>query len=330
MKLRLDPWAAEYNTAYFAEDAPLTIPERIDISVETEVWQAIRPTGANTPWDKLLFIDGGRRIEARVLLELHREQVAFGALGTFAVGAVDCCSRHSRQAEILETVIERICALGGGHTMSAFEIETKPSSLGLLKYKISETKERDAEAVVRHLQEVMLRAEQLLASRLVQQHPNALIICDGPRPLIRDEQNIIGYVKTIHDPRLSREQLALVRGLEEGERSPVYLVHAKDAAHDYFEWFLRLRDPRPWLYSLAGMVRLQAYAGERPEENLQEVINLANWTCLSLTKFASRQHQDPRAPQQLLPTRALESELRRRMGDAGIIRRRITEYLSQF
>jgi uncharacterized protein len=330
MKLRLDPWAAEYNTAYFAEDAPLNTPERVDVLVETDVWQAIRPTSATTPWDKLLFIDGGRRIEARVLLELEREQVAFGAMGTFAVGAVDCCSRQSRQAEVLETIIERICALGGGHTVPAFDIETKPSNLGLLRYKVSETKERDAEAVVRHLQEVMLKAEQLLASRLVQHHPNALIICDGPRPLISGERNIIGYVKTIHDPRLSREQLAVVRSLEEGERSPVYLVHTKDAANDYFEWFLRLRDPRPWLYSLAGMVRIQAYAGENPRETIEDVIELANWTCLNLTKFASRQHQDPRAPQQLLPTRALESELRRRMGDAQLIRRRITEYLSQF
>jgi uncharacterized protein len=330
MKLRLDPWAAEYNTAYFAEDAPLNIPERVDISVETDVWQAIRPTNANTPWDKLLFIDGGRRIEARVLLELDREQVAFGAMGTFAVGAVDCCSRQSRQAEVLEAIIQRVCALSGGHSVPAFEIDAKPSSLGLLKYEVSETKDRDAEAVVRHLQEVMLKAEQLLAARLVQHHPTALIICDGPRPLISGEKNVIGYVKTIHDPRLSREQLGVVRSLEEGERSPVYLVHTKDANHNYFEWFLRLRDPRPWLYSLAGMVRIQAFAGENFQANIDEVIGLANWTCLNLTKFASRQHQDPRAPQQLLPTRALESELRRRMGDAQLIRRRITEYLSQF
>lgn len=330
MKLRLDPWAAEYNTAYFAEDAPLNTPERVDISVETDLWKPIRPTSATTPWDKLLFIDGGRRIEARVLLELDREQVAFGAMGTFAVGVVDCCSRQSRQAEVLETIIQRVCALSSGHHVPDFEIDAKPTSLGLLQYKVSEAKERDAEAVVRHLQNVMLDAERLLAARLVQKHPDALIVCDGPRPLIRDERNIIGYVKTIHDPRLSREQLGMVRSLEEGERSPVYLVHTKDANNNYFEWFLRLRDPRPWLYSLAGMVRIQAYAGENFRENIDDVIELANWTCLNLTKFASRQHQDPRAPQQLLPTRALESELRRRMGDAQLIRRRITEYLSQF
>ena len=58
------------------------------------------------------------------------------------------------------------------------------------------------------------------------------------------------------------------RGLEQGERSPLYLVRTRDAENSYFEWFLRLRDPRPWLYSLAGMVRLQAYAGPNWSERL--------------------------------------------------------------
>jgi uncharacterized protein len=324
MKLRLDPWAAEYNTAFFAEEAKYNNPEKLEPFTETETWGRIAPTETALTWDKLFFIDGTRRIEARVLLEDEREQIAFGAMGSCAVGVVDCCPVHSRQAEIYKTQVNRICALSSGHSLPDFEVLPRGSQLGQLRYTVRPTKERDAESVVEELQKFMLDEERYLAARLSQQHDASLIICDGQRPIGSPETNVIGYLKTIHDSRISREHLAVVRSLEQGERSPVYKVKI-DEEKFYFEWFLRLRDPRPWLYSLAGMVRIQAYA-----EDLDYVIGLANWTCLNLPVFASRQHQDPRAPQQLLPTRALEHELKRRMGDAQLIRRRITEYLSQF
>ncbi len=324
MKLRLDPWAAEYNTAFFAEEARYNNPEKLEPFIETETWGRIAPTSSRLTWEKLLFIDGTRRIEARVLLEDEREQVAFGALGSCAIGVVDCCPEHSRQAEIYKTIVKRVCALSSGHSLPNFELLPSGSRLGSLAYETCTTNKRDAESVVEELQNIMLQEERHLASRLSQQHPESLIICDGQRPIGAVESNVIGYLKTIHDSRISREQLAVVRSLEQGERSPVYKVKTKEDTF-YFEWFLRLRDPRPWLYSLAGMVRIQAYS-----EDLEYILELANWTCLNLPVFASRQHQDPRAPQQLLPTRALEHELKRRMGDAQLIRRRITEYLSQF
>jgi uncharacterized protein len=324
MKLRLDPWAAEYNTAFFADEARYNNPEKLEPFIETETWERIAPTQTFLTWDKLLFIDGTRRIEARVLLEDEREQVAFGAMGSCAIGVVDCCPEHSRQAEIYDTHVRRICALSSGHSLPDFDVLPRGSQLGQLQYAVRPTSKRDAEAVVEELQNFMLQEERHLASRLSQQHPESLIICDGQRPIGALEENVIGYLKTIHDSRISREQLAVVRGLEQGERSPVYKVNTKEGTF-YYEWFLRLRDPRPWLYSLAGMVRIQAFA-----EDLDYILDLANWTCLNLPIFASRQHQDPRAPQQLLPTRALEHELKRRMGDPQLIRRRITEYLSQF
>ena len=43
------------------------------------------------------------------------------------------------------------------------------------------------------------------------------------------------------------------------------------------------------------MVRLQAYAGPDPAARLGEVQHLADWLCHALPRFASRQHQDPRA-----------------------------------
>ena len=147
MKLRLDPWATEYNTAYYADEVAQVTPDHIDPFVETDIWQSINAATSSLNWEKLLFIDGSRRIEARLLLEDDQEQIAFGAMGTCAVGVVDCCPNHSRQASIYETHIERICALSGGHDMENFVISPLGKQFGTLKYQVVSSQYREAEAV---------------------------------------------------------------------------------------------------------------------------------------------------------------------------------------
>ena len=65
----------------------------------------------------------------------------------------------------------------------------------------------------------------------------------------------------------------------------------------------RLRDPSPWYYSLAGTVRLQLQRRFLTLSCLT-VKRVADWSCTYLPAFSSQAHQDPRAPQQLLPVRA--------------------------
>ena len=336
LKLRLDPWATEYNTSYFAEQISETAAENVDTSIELAEWQAIVPKRDLNDflYERLIFIDGSRRIEARVLLENEEEQVAFGALASYGVGAVDCCPRQTRVAKFVDlqelgiNTTERVCVVGRGQQHENFEVLPRLNSqLGQLKYKTVITEEEDPEAVVRKLQNEMLEAERNLASNLAANYDDALIISDGPRPKV-SAGSVIGYVKTIHKMSISKKELMVVRNLEQGQRSPVYLITGDDRSKQIFEWFLRLRDPNPWLFTLAGMVRLQAHAGPNPQKRLEEVVALADYLAMLLPKFASKQHQDPRAPQQLLPVRGLEAELRRNMGNSQIIRRRITEYLS--
>jgi hypothetical protein len=330
MRLRLDPWAAEYNTAYQAEFALEPKELRVDHAVElpADGWRAIRPEVTKPLWAELLFLDGRRRTEARVLAEDDEQQLAFGVLGAYGVGGVSCCPEGSRRAAYLDLwEIRRICALSSGRHMADFPILTAlKSQFGPLEYTVVSTPESEVDAVLHKLQSEMLAAEERLAGRLCGDCEDALVIVDGPRPLRSANLNLIGYLKTIHEVKLGREQLTVVCGLEEGQRSPLYLVEAR--GYHYFEWFLRLRDPRPWLYSLAGMVRLQCYAGPEPKGTFAHARHIADWSCASMPRFASSAHQDPRAPQQLLPIRALEAELGRRMGSAEVIRRRITRHLS--
>ncbi|HEX7022441.1 MAG TPA: hypothetical protein VF171_06250 [Trueperaceae bacterium] len=335
MHLRLDPWAVEYNTSYHAEVVAEDSGAEVDVGVERPAgaWEPLAPAPTEPLWDELLFLDGSRRVEARLLLEDGLRQTAFGVMGSYGVGAVWCCARGSRPARFVDEsdfmVIQRVCALSAGQRIDNFNIlELPPLRLGRLEYRVEPTGEQDSDAVVRRLQAAMREAEAQLAARLIREFPGALVVCDGPRPYLGTDRNLIGYVKTIHNPRVGQRELDVVRKLRQGERSPIYLVESRNPEHRTFEWFFRLRDPNPWLYSLAGMVRLQAHAGTNPAERLEGVQQLADWLCGRLPVYASRQHQDPRAPQQLLPVRALEAELGRRMGHPQLIRRRITRYLS--
>jgi hypothetical protein len=54
---------------------------------------------------------------------------------------------------------------------------------------------------------------------------------------------------------------------------------------------------------------------------LADVRTLADRTAATLPRFASRPHKDPRAPQNLYPIAGLERELRRRLGDPGLLYR---------
>ena len=341
MHLRLDPWAAEYNTAYYAQEIFEEHDAKVQTNIEHREWQAISPKAIDLDYQNFFFVDGSRRIEARVLLEAEQQQLAFGAIASYGIGAVCCCPRQQRQAsyvfperafpeEQLQS-ITRVCSLGSGHALADFTIDNPiTKQLGALNYHVESSPEVDPDAVIRKVQNMMLAAERRLSVLLMQAHPQSLIVHDGPLPKGRESgfENIVGYVKTIHSLKLGRSELEVVRSLAQGQRSPLYLVQEKEASLNHFEFFLRLRDPNPWLFSLAGMWRIQIHAGQRVKEKLEAAQNLADYLSIQLPKFASRQHQDPRAPQQLLPIKALEAELKRKMGHPQVIRRRITQYIS--
>jgi hypothetical protein len=327
MPLRLDPWTSDYSAAFSAQEAAPLAAERVVLDVEVSQWQPLAPQEGELPYDEILFVDGSRRLEARLFFE-EIGVTAFGALGSFGVGVASCCPRGSRPARLLEVHIARYGAMGSGCELPAITLVPCEGELGELRYALEPVVEREPEKIERRLQFAMLEAERRLLARLSDDHPAALIICDGPRPRLGETQQVIGYVKTTSEMRLGAPELEVIRALAEGERTPLYLV--KEAAEEMqrFEWCLRLRDPRPWLFSLAGVVRLQAHAGRHPEANLPAVQRLADALCHLLPRFASRQYQDPRAPQQLLPVRAIESELRRRMGHRDLIRRRLARHLA--
>lgn len=350
--------AQDVGGAFSGDDEPTDGRGHLDddaLSVEVPIgaWRPLR-SAAPLAVARAIFLDGVRRVDARAVLEGASEAgasegdaseagapasdgaPAFGALGSCAVGAVACDLVAGGRAELLEdVVVERWCAIAAG-VLGALEDVVVPAGPDLrggarLTFRVTRAAGTDWDAPVAQLQVQMRAAERRMAERLQRrlreggEQPGtagrALLVCDGPRPLYSADENVIGYLKTIKEQRLPAQALAVVRRLEEGERSPIYLVDAGERAR--FEWYVRLRDPRPWLHTLAGSVRVQAYAGPQPGALLATARGIADWSAATLPRFATKAHQDPRAPQQLLPVRSLEAALRRRLGNAPLVRRRI-------
>lgn len=324
-KLRFEPWLAEYDTAYRA-DPESGVPEEItlDLELPAHEWKALSASSCE-PFDSLVFVDGSRRMEARVHLE-DAGWHAHGGLGTTAVGAV-LVAEGTRAEFAADMRIARWCLIGSGREHPAIQLLASESWLTDLRYEPLKVPDSDPESIMKGLQARMRQEEGNLASSLVQDHPGALVICDGPLPLTGPRESMLGYIKTTSVQRLPAAQLETARNLAAGERTPIHLVG--QGSFRNFEWILRLRDPAPWYYSLAGTVRLQVAAPPDATEPSDFARRVADWSCLVLPRFSSQAHQDPRAPQQLLPVRALESELGRRMGSSLLLRRRIVrEYFA--
>jgi len=338
-RLRLEPWAVTHGGSWQDEgpegpdDAQTDTLSREAVGLElpVEEWRGLAPT-APAAVTEVWFLDGVRRVEARAMLEVADLQ-RHAAIGSCAVGAVVCAPDAGAPAAIgAGPITERWCVIAAdaAHAADLPDLEVGAGETGAVLYRVATCPGDDHQAPTLELQRRMRAAEARLVSDLLERLPREgrsepagapLLLCDGPRPYVGPDPRLVGYIKSVQQQRLPAPAFRVVRSLEAGERSPVYVVGS--GPHARFEWYLRLRDPRPWLHSLAGSVRLQSHAGERPTELLATARALADWSAANLPRFATRAHQDPRAPQQLLPVRALEERLRRGLGSAQLLRRRL-------
>ncbi len=320
-RLRFDPWTADYTGAYVADPAvEAEAPVDIDVEVPGGEWHALEASGT-AAFDELIFIDGSRRMDARVQVESENGTFrAHGGLGTTAVGAV--AVRTGQRAEFVPDLrAERWCFTGAGQRQQPITLKAAGGHLGDLHYLPVTVADTDPDAILQALQNTMRDQEANLAASLLLAHPDALLVLDGPLPREAGADRMVGYVKTTSIQRLAAPQLEIASQLQAGQRTPIYVAGTGGSRH--FEWILRLRDPAPWFYSLAGTVRLQVAVPAGTHGLTDFVREVAAWSCSVLPRFSSLAHQDPRAPQQLLPVRALEAELKRHMGDGLLLRRRI-------
>lgn len=299
MKFSVDPWDPSYGIANELEGLDPTSAEvNATVEVSADDWAPINPTDAVA--ETVLFIDGVRRIEARVWLYDGAGIAHPGICASYAAGAVRC----DGTATIGPVVVERglFTALGQAET-----VET-----GAGEFPVRLAAAAGVEALSLALQERMGLAEVTAAEDACAQGLADLLVVDGP---LRGRQHLsdaVGYVKTHHVAYLPPELHAVVGTLAPGQRSPLFVL---GTSWSRLAWYFRL--PGTFDIPWTGVVRGEC----SPDLSVPQAAALANKATWTLQRFASEPHKEPRAPQNLYPIAGLERELRRRLGDQQVIYR---------
>ena len=301
MRIDLAVWPADYGSPV-TDDVPgsTTVPVDYDCEVGQAHWRPIAPASPSTP--PVTFVDGVRRMEARAWLTADDGSTVPGLVGSWAAGAIRC----DGSAAIVDTRVER------GLFSSAPDrpgIQTR----GGLVFRACESRSDSDDGLRNALQTRMRDLELEVAAGLA--GDDGLVVLDGPLRR-RLPGRAVGYVKTQHVDYLSEALRPTVADLGVGERTPLLVLATRDLKH--WSWYLRLADvgSHPW----EAVVRC-----ETPVEDidLHAARVLADEVTAALPRFASSPHRDVRAPQNLYPIGALERHLRRHLGSADIVARRL-------
>jgi hypothetical protein len=316
MRFYVDAWDPSYGAS---ADADIDLGEStanlvLDVETDVDKWQPVdAPSGVTMP-AAVLFVDGVRRIDARVWVDDQAGSgtVAAGLCASYSAGVICCCQGR---AHLLAAERRRGLFTATPH---AVDIDTwagrysasftaPPSGTPLLTALSLALQVRLGDTEVT----TALASRAELAGRGVPDGSDLLVV-DGPLRGRTHLPHTLGYIKTHHSEYLPPDLHAMVGRLGPDQRTPVFLV---GSSWDRHTWYLRLpcRPGAPW----AGVVRIECSA----DLNANDAIDLANLSQATLCRYASAEYKDPRAPQNLYPIAGLERELRRRLGDPRLMYR---------
>lgn len=310
MKFFVDAWDPSYGVG---NDASPGDPESsaslvADVEFDTKDWRPIAKPSSTTAPETVLFIDGVRRTDAHVTVLTQDETDQPGDLGicaSYASGVVRCTPAAATLVS-LET--------RRGVFTAASKAASIQTSAGTYAACLS-APDPDLSPAQLLSQSIQRQLGQLevgvaVAARASNPANPELLIVDGP---LRGRDHLpltLGFIKSHRTHYLPVELNAVVGQLGSGERTPVFRIGTSWERHT---WYLRLpcRTGAPW----TGVVRVECSA-QLPTD---EVIALANLSQATLPTYASEEHKDPRAPQNLYPIAGLENHLRRRLGDRELM-----------
>ena len=319
MRFSIDNWDAGYGSSMETSGLRQSdAPTDLDVEVPLDDWAAIDPDSRGVLPDAVLFVDGVRRIDARVWLAdqgdagvVSGTAAAAGICASYAAGVVCCCDGRSHVASVR---VRRGMFTFAEH---ARDIATRAGVYAAWRARLSADAPPSL-ALSEALQEQLTATEIDTATDArvgLDEHPagtNDLLVIDGPLRGREKLERAVGYIKSHQTEYLPAEQNVLVGALRPGQRTPVFLM---GTTWERYSWYLRLpgQAGAPW----AGVVRLEA----GPRLAAGEATALANVTQRVLGRFASAEYKDARAPQNLYPIAGLEKHLRHRLGDQAFIYR---------
>lgn len=326
-QIRIDPWSSDYDSPINLVDDENVSSETIDIAVESSEWKPLAANSSVHIPEKIIFIDGRRRLDSRFLGRKDNE-ILYGVFATLAVGAV-LVDRVARRAKCLESTVERAIAIGGNLQPPVTHVPCPLGTKKTLTYNLCLTStENSPQATLASVQKAMLEAEAKLADRY--NNSETLVVRDGPLLYgsYKSPGLTLGYVKTMGRKYLTGNTAKILWDLKLGDRTPIFLIGKPGNYKSHWSWYLRSGEqsivPKSLGYhDLYGIVRLDLYS----EVPLEKAIEIANLSTVLIPQYASHPIRDPRAPQNLTPVRGLERELGRYMGDRQVIQRRLRSFL---
>ncbi len=303
MRFAVDTWAPDYGTSREEQLQEASRPVDVEVEVRPERWAPITPDPAVRPAGAITFVDGVRRIDARIWIGEPDGFDRPGVCATVAAGAVRCLPGRATVEEVL---VERALLSA---SPSAEDLDIGRAG----RYRLRSVPVSSDEALYLAVHNHMMAVEQALSERL--EEPG-LVVYDG-RLGPRTGADAAGYVKSQHVQYLESTDLNAVIGrLEPGQRTPLFHIGGE---LPNWSWYLRLPGPRA--HSMSGIVRV-----ELPGlGDVSDAVERADLLSRTLPRFASEPHKDPRAPQNLSPIAGLERELRRRLGDHRLLDRALRQ-----
>jgi hypothetical protein len=316
MRFHVDAWDPSYGVSVDADVLLDTSECKVVLGVELpeERWAPLDPPAGVPAPAAVLFVDGVRRIDARVWVQDPATDGAAsaGVCASYAAGVICCCEGQAHllaadRRRGLFTAAPHVTDIdtwaGNFHASYTAPAPGTPLMTALslaLQRRLSDTEVTTA-----------LAARVALEGHGIGDGEDLLVV-DGPLKSRTHLPRALGYIKTHHSEYLPPDLHAMVGRLGPGQRTPVFLVNS---GWDRHSWYLRLpcRPGAPW----AGVVRVEASADLQP----QEAVELADLSQTVLCRYASVEYKDARAPQNLYPIAGLEKELRRRLGDPRLMYR---------
>ena len=322
MEFVVDGWSPEYGSSMREVEDLTEAVAQLDPAIERQpdAWSPIAPVPVTRP-DNTLFVDGVRRIEARLWIrsDLGGAEKVPGLCASYAAGVVrstptsarvEVAEVHRALLTTAEDCTDVVTRLG---TWTAIHAQPDPNK-------------QVFDVLSNALQRKLTELEIICAANA---RANAgaseedLLVIDGP---LRGRTRIpraLGVVKSHQAAYLPAELNAVVASLEAGQRTPIFLLGTTGAAGteskrdtwERYSWYLRLpgASDSPW----AGVVRVEC----SPDVGNDGAIDLANLSQAVLPRYASESFKDPRAPQNLYPIGGLEKQLRHRLGDPALLHR---------
>ena len=301
MRFSVDPWDPSYGGSVETDLDPSEVVVNAEVEVAADAWGPIEPMAPAAP--EVLFVDGVRRIDARVWITDDDGVSEPGVCASYAAGVV----RAGEKAEVVQTAVRR-GLFGASRAMRP--ITTHHAGVVYSPYAAADG---SPESLWIAIQEQMAVVEiEMAGAARSEVDADALVLLDGPVTNRTHISGAVGVIKTHATAYLPRELHLMVGDLPECARTPLFTIGGRGSRHS---WYVRLPGgpDAPW----AGVVRCECAASFAPAE----AIELAEVVTATLPRYASEPHKEARAPQNLYPVGGLERELRRRLGDPDVLYR---------